>query len=385
MILETYFGEEKEQSYQADRAAMLHPVQRWLVLAGGSLYCLAGMWLSFRAGDPAEVIGTYSLALLAFTLVLFGLSYLRFLQERSELIPILFALGYSVHISLGVVDLPLEGSIRFAVQMGFLCIYLVAISPTLLISLAAITAAVIIAVLSTVFLFPLQNVPVELLTAFGYLVPALAIAFTLAFIADRTAREAFSFKWELSRRATTDELSGVANRTHIYVLAGNEYSRAQRYREPFSCLMFEIDGLEAIRDTWGDHAAATICRVFAGYCVLVMRHCDSFGRLSERQFLALLPETPGQGALVLAKRMVDDLGRLEVNVYGEVLHFSVSVGVAEMCKADQTGTDLLRRAEQGLNDAIEQGRQQAIFASPPPQQVGDGDPLADNPAPVTPV
>lgn len=369
MILESHFGEEKEQAYQADRADSLQPVQRWLLLGGGSLYCLAGMWLSFRLGDATGVLGTYSVLLLAITIVLFLLSYLRFVQERSELLPILFALAYASHISVGIVDLPMEGSIRFALLMGFLCMFLAALSPTLLISLAAIAAVVIVALLSVLFLFPFQNVPVDLLASFGYLSPALIIAIAGAFIADRTAREAFSFKWELSRRATTDELSGVANRTHIHVLAGNEFSRARRYHEPFSCLMFEIDGLEAVRDTWGDHAAHTICRVFAGYCVLVMRHCDSLGRLSERRFVALLPETPGTGALTLAKRMVDDLSRLEVNTYGEVLHFSVSIGVAEMTSTDQTGTDLLKRAEQGLEDAIEEGREQAIFASPPPPQM----------------
>jgi|TARA_B110000438_G_scaffold301929_1_gene358111 PleD family two-component response regulator len=65
--------------------------------------------------------------------------------------------------------------------------------------------------------------------------------------------------------------------------------------------------------------------------------------------------------------MVEDFSRLEVNAYGEVLHFSVSIGVAEMSSSDQSGNDLLRRAEQGLKDAIEQGREQAIFATPPVQ------------------
>jgi PleD family two-component response regulator len=106
-----------------------------------------------------------------------------------------------------------------------------------------------------------------------------------------------------------------------------------------------------------------------------------FGRLSEHRFVALLPETPGPGALILAERMVDDLSRLEVNAYGRVVHFTVSVGVAEMCKTDENGNDLLRRAEQGLADAIEQGRAQAVFASPPPVDV-DG-PETGSPTPAT--
>jgi len=65
--------------------------------------------------------------------------------------------------------------------------------------------------------------------------------------------------------------------------------------------------------------------------------------------------------------MVEDFNRLEVNAYGEVLHFSVFIGVAEMSGSDQPGNDLLHLAEQGLEDASEQGREQAIFATPPVQ------------------
>ena len=370
MIFDKRFGEEKEQAYQDDRAYAAQSAQRWLVLVGGSLYCAASYFMPLQSGAVANALSTYSAFLFAFTLVLFGLTFVRFVQDRSELVPILFALAFSAQIALGVVTLPEESGMRFALLMGLLCLYLTTLSPTLLIALASIAAAVIVAVLSAIFLFPMQNIAIGTLTAFGYLMPALAIALTIAFLADRTAREAFSLKWELSRRATTDELSGVANRTHINVLASNEFSRARRYREPFSCLAFEIDGLDAIRESWGDHAAHTVCRVFAGYCVLVMRHCDSFGRLSERRFLALLPETPGQGAFTLAQRMVDDLSNLEVNTYGETIHFTVSIGVAEMVQSDETGADVLRGAGQGLEDAIEEGRGTAVFETPPPTASG---------------
>ena len=384
MIFDNRFGKEKEQAYQTDRAYATQSSQRWLVLIGGAIYCGASFVLPPHVDGTVTALDTYSVLLFAFTLILFGLTFVRFAQDRSELIPILFAMSYAVHIALGLVTVPEESGVRFALLMGLLCLYLTTLSPTLLISLASITAAVVVAILSAVFLFPMQESGIGVVAAFGYLVPALAIALTIAFLADRTAREAFSLKWELSRRATTDELSGVANRTHIQVLASNEFARARRYREPFSCLAFEIDGLDAIRDTWGDHAAHTVCRVFAGYCVLVMRHCDSFGRLSERRFLALLPETPGPGAFTLAKRMVDDLSRLEVNAYGEVVHFTVSIGVAEMCQYDDTGSDVLRRAEQGLEDAIEEGRGTAIFATPPEPQAGSNGFAKGNPSSVEP-
>ena len=143
-------------------------------------------------------------------------------------------------------------------------------------------------------------------------------------------------------------------------------SRARRYREPFACLMIEIDDYEALTKK-APHAADVVVQVFTGYCVVVMRHCDSFGRLSPHRFMALLPETKGPGAATLAGRMSQDLSGHNVMVGGEVVNFKVSIGAGALDTHDRWAGDLLRRVEQCLEDAIERGRNQAVFAEPPPQ------------------
>ncbi len=87
MIFDKRFGEEKEQAYQADRSYTAQSAQRWLVLVGGSIYCAGSYYLPPQSGDAANVLGTYSVFLFAFTLILFGLTFVRFVQDRSELIP----------------------------------------------------------------------------------------------------------------------------------------------------------------------------------------------------------------------------------------------------------------------------------------------------------
>ena len=137
--------------------------------------------------------------------------------------------------------------------------------------------------------------------------------------------------------------------------------------------MLEIDGYdELVRKA--PLAADVVVQVFSGYCVVIMRHCDSFGRLSPERFLALLPETKGAGAAILANRMCRDLSTLDVMVGGEVVNFTVSIGAGELHTSDRWAGDLLRRIEQGLDDAIERGRNQAVFAEPPPQQPSTDDP-----------
>jgi diguanylate cyclase (GGDEF)-like protein len=189
----------------------------------------------------------------------------------------------------------------------------------------------------------------------------------LALAVDVARREAFSYKGELTRRATTDDISGVSNRAHIHQLAQNEYGRARRYKEPLSALAIEIDGFDSVLEHWGPEALDTLIRVFAGYCVIVMRQCDSFGRMGSKRFLALLPETAAKGAMILAHRMCRDLARLDVVVDDEILNFTVTIGAAELHADDRWAGDFMRRAVQALEDAIESGRNTAVLALDPPR------------------
>jgi len=50
---------------------------------------------------------------------------------------------------------------------------------------------------------------------------------------------------------------------------------------------------------------------------------------------------------------------------GEPVNFTVSIGATQLHNTDRWAGDLLRRAEQGLEDAIERGRSNAVFAEPP--------------------
>ncbi|MGE3474901.1 MAG: GGDEF domain-containing protein [Rhodospirillaceae bacterium] len=214
----------------------------------------------------------------------------------------------------------------------------------------------------------------------GLLVPYLA--------ADRIEEahhEASALQIELARRATSDDITGVSNRAHISLLAQNEFARSRRYGQPYSCLTIEIEKYERVLASHGLAAANAVVQVLTGYCVVVMRHCDSFGRLSPSRFLALLPETPSQGARTLAERMCRDLAALDVAVGGEKLQFTVVIGGAQMHAVDRGAGDMLRRADQGLADALAHGGNCAVFAAVPVHQpaneAGDGEDTPEDAAP----
>jgi diguanylate cyclase (GGDEF)-like protein len=359
------FRRDKEATYQAEQNKKLEKTQRWMLLAGGAGYGLAGLWMSVAFGDTEGVFSAASIALMIGTLILWSLTYTDFLRTRLDVVPVIVALAYSFHQMFSMTLQPDGGEMRAAFLFGILATYTTLMAPTVQSALGAILTSLVVAGLGLGLLLPSNGVHLDVLTIFIFAAPLIAIAAALAVVLDYARREAYSYKHELGRRATTDDISGVSNRSHIYQLAQNEFGRARRYKEPLSMLLIEIDGFDAILAETGPMAAQTVLQVFSGYCVIVMRHCDSFGRLGPKRFLALLPETPSKGAMVLAERMCRELAELDVILEDEAMNFSVSIGAAEAHANDKWAGDTLRRCTQALDDAIDSGRDKAVLAMAP--------------------
>jgi len=359
------FRRDKEAAYQSEQFKRLEHPQRWLLLAGGAAYGLAGIWTGIALGDISGLLTVASLALLAATLLLWGLTYTGFVRQRLELVPLLVALMFSLHLIVGLNAVTDSGPLRAAMLFGALAAFTTLMSPTVQTALAAVVISGLVVAVGFGVVLPMQGVNIDPVATVAIGGPLALMIVGLAVALDHARRESFAYKHELARRATTDDISGVSNRAHIHQLAQNEFGRARRYKEPLSIVMVEIDGFDSILENAGPIALDTLIQVFAGYCVVVMRHCDSFGRMGPKRFLALLPETPAKGAMVLATRMCRDLAALDVMLEDDKLNFTVSIGAAEAHPNDKWAGDLLRRCAQALDDAIDGGRNQAVLSHMP--------------------
>src|SRR6202789_1296224 len=101
---------------------------------------------------------------------------------------------------------------------------------------------------------------------------------------------------ELRRTATTDALTGVANRRQFDELLEREWLRARRSGEPVSLLMIDVDHFKLYNDLYG-HPKGDIClrhvaQVLKRAC---RRPADIVARYGGEEFMILLPETPRQG------------------------------------------------------------------------------------------
>ena len=170
---------------------------------------------------------------------------------------------------------------------------------------------------------------------------------------------------ELERLATTDSLTGLANRRRLFDCLEQEVYRAQRYGTALSLVMFDIDHFKRINDSWG-HATGdwVLCRI-ARETHQLLRKTDQAGRYGGEEFVVLLPETDLSEALLLAQRLRQRISDTAITPEHDTpMPVTVSVGVAALAP-DETGEELIHRADQALYRAKQNGRNRVETALDP--------------------
>ena len=166
---------------------------------------------------------------------------------------------------------------------------------------------------------------------------------------------------ELRRLATTDALTGAANRGHFLQRAGAELERARRYGRPLAVLMLDIDHFKQINDQHGHAVGDEAIRQTTAACRALVRQQDLVGRLGGEEFGILLPEADLAAALHLAERLRARIAALELALPAGTLRMTASFGVAQWQAGD--GVDeLLGQADRGLYAAKRAGRNRVATA-----------------------
>ncbi len=96
---------------------------------------------------------------------------------------------------------------------------------------------------------------------------------------------------ELRLLASTDPLTGAANRRHFMEIAEKEYDRFQRYNHRLAFAMIDIDHFKWVNDTYGHPVGDEVLKGLVQYCKLHLRKSDFLGRLGGEVFGLLLIET----------------------------------------------------------------------------------------------
>lgn len=175
-----------------------------------------------------------------------------------------------------------------------------------------------------------------------------------AFIDEKDAKEMVAYL------ANIDPLTTSLTRRHFFSMAKAEFLRFKRYERAMTVMVIDADNFKRINDTYGHHAGDLALRSLSLVAMDHKRAQDTFGRLGGEEFGLLLPETNIQQAAVVAERIRSIWEQSPVNLDGESIHSTVSIGVAEASPADKAFDDLLRRADQMMYKAKNSGRNKVV-------------------------
>jgi diguanylate cyclase (GGDEF)-like protein len=184
----------------------------------------------------------------------------------------------------------------------------------------------------------------------GFLAALLALTAALSGMREQLHR-ALARAEVLNERATTDPMTGLANRWAGQERLLQERTAANRYERPLSIILVDLDHFKAINDEHGHGVGDGVLEVVADVLRRTVREVDLVARWGGEEFLIVAPDTGIEAAGRLAERCRTAIAAEQP----DGLLVTATFGVAEMRRGEELD-DLMRRADHHLYAAKEHGR-----------------------------
>jgi diguanylate cyclase (GGDEF)-like protein len=217
-------------------------------------------------------------------------------------------------------------------------------------------------------IFTLGSVGVLIYGNLGHANVALAAALALAAatIVATLLRLGLSFREvrtlaQSRRQATTDELTGLANRRLLYERLEQAIKAARRGGSEVSLMVADLDGFKELNDTLGHHAGDLLLKQVGPRVLDALGEGDTLARLGGDEFAVLMPEQSTDEVLEKVKRMQQALDR-PFMVRGLTVHIEASVGVAAFPEHADDADQLVQKADVAMYQAKESRTGYEIYA-----------------------
>jgi diguanylate cyclase (GGDEF)-like protein/PAS domain S-box-containing protein len=172
----------------------------------------------------------------------------------------------------------------------------------------------------------------------------------------------------LQTLASTDPLTGLANRRELLETGAKECQRASRTGQPLTLLILDLDHFKRINDSWGHQAGDEVLVAVAELCRSRFRQgIDVTARIGGEEFAVLMPDTAFTEAMRIAEwvRMALEARQISIG-QGAVVTTTFSIGVATTTVVAVRDaphlavnfSDLMKAADRALYRAKEGGRNQ---------------------------
>lgn len=153
--------------------------------------------------------------------------------------------------------------------------------------------------------------------------------------------------------------SSLFSQVQILHLMKNEFARMRRHGIPLACLILQVDRLPQLVDLYGAELRNVVRRAIAQLVREKTRGADLLGVTNDDRYLLVLPHTSLPQARLVADRLHDLFGELQVEIDGRELALSLSIGISSCVDQSIMFFDtFLAQAETALEWAQTQGGDQ---------------------------
>jgi diguanylate cyclase (GGDEF)-like protein len=169
---------------------------------------------------------------------------------------------------------------------------------------------------------------------------------------------------ELEALSRQDALTRIANRRWFDAYLAQELRRGARDKSELSLILVDVDYFKRYNDLYG-HPAGDEClkRVAGALASACRRPADLAARYGGEEFAAILPDTPLEGATVIADAMRVAIGTLALPHTGSEVAgvVTISQGIAALVPGqDTSASELIERADRALYAAKQKGRDRYV-------------------------
>jgi diguanylate cyclase (GGDEF)-like protein len=169
---------------------------------------------------------------------------------------------------------------------------------------------------------------------------------------------------KLETMASTDGLTGLLNKRSVLESGAQKIAAAARFQRKLALLIVDIDFFKKVNDTHGHDVGDQVIRGLGEILKRQKRTTDIVGRFGGEEFVAVCEQTDEKGALLLAERIREELGKTSFRTAGGVLSVTCSVGVATFPEAGTTWEALFKAADEALYVSKRSGRNRSTAWRP---------------------
>lgn len=169
---------------------------------------------------------------------------------------------------------------------------------------------------------------------------------------------------KLSHLATTDPLTGLANRRFVLETMQTLAAQSERNQTPLGVILLDVDHFKQVNDTYGHPVGDLILQQVAHLLQASIRAYDIAARFGGEEFLVLCADTDVPTTVQVAERIRTVVAEhVFTTPQGATLRVTVSLGVQASITTPQAMMQLIEAADQALYQAKQTGRNRVVTST----------------------